>query len=397
LIPLACDETLFMVIPNLCSQFYLEGMHPALVDSEFARLHKTLVGMGDMRRAGHEPTRVMEIAANRSSSIPADEIYGAMAASGVEITPLPDEMRERAWSRWCEAAVSRGHIRWLMLPPTSTLLPDVTQGNCLFPPARTRAGASNFSLLETVIPYAQPSISDGTATIAARFAGRCRLIRKLGQLHRVGEETYPIISLILFSRGDWSLAAHIVEAFCSGQFHKNEIHTIAKVISNSYESILRCSDESKYIEFIPVISSPMEGEAYLAFSEYVLYEAVPVFSGAIAHLALLEIEEEKVSYPVAVAFDERVPTGPLVAFDVNAFTATGLSIFLIAEAANEDAQRQLQDPDFDMGDFVFHKAGVTGPMRANVGGPFLQINIGGSRCPVCGSKGIIRTQISSEI
>ena len=388
LIPLACDETFFAAIPSLCNQLFLKEMGATLTDSEFVRLQRLFIGMADMRMAGHEPTRVMEIAADRSSSIPVDEIYGAMAASGVAITPLPDETIDEAWSRWCEAAVSRGHIRWLMLPPTPSLFPDVTQGNCLFPRACTRAGASYSSLLDTVVPYAAPSISDGTVKIAAKFAGRCRLIRKLDPIHRNGGLIFPRLSLILFSRADWSLAAHIAESFSSGQFPTNEIHAIAKVFTNSYDSALRSFNENKSAQFIPVMSSPLEKEAYLAFSEYVSVAVIPVFSGAIAYLALLEAEELQLFYPVAVALGDREPTGLLVAFDVNATTREKGSIFLIAEAGKEDAQRELQDPDFDMGDFIFHKVGVTGPiMRASVSGPFREIKIGGSHCPVCGSKG----------
>lgn len=56
-----------------------------------------------MQIAGFEPTDVMVTAARRNSSIPVNEIYGATAASDVQIAPLLDETIEEAWSRWCEA------------------------------------------------------------------------------------------------------------------------------------------------------------------------------------------------------------------------------------------------------------------------------------------------------
>jgi hypothetical protein len=63
------------------------------------------------------------------------------------------------------------------------------------------------------------------------------------------------------------------------------------------------------------------------------------------------------------------------------------TILLIADAANEDVQRNQQDPDIEMGDSVLHKIGITIPLEVSIDGPFLPFNLGGSLCPVCQSGG----------
>jgi len=390
LIPLACEESFFNSIPGLYLQLYLRETTQAPSGSGFDRLKTEFPGMAYMRLPEHELTRIMEISSYRKASLPVDEIYGAMAVSGVQITPLKNETIEQAWLRWCEAAVTRGHIRWLMLPPIATsVLSHSTQGNCLFPSARVRGLASSCSLAHTVVPYGPPSISAGTVTLAAKYAGRCTILRRLGPFHRSGDIMYPTASLVLFSKGDWSLAVQIAESFSSGALSRNQLHAIAKVLANSYEPALQYFRENennpesgRYNHL--VISSPWEAESFSAFIAFFDRTFKPVFSGAIAYIALLESEDLQLSLPVALALTDRVSTGPLVAFDVNAMTDEEETvILLIAEAGSEDLQRKSFDPDFGPEDFIFHKVGITGPVQARFGTPLESINIGGSRCPVC--------------
>jgi hypothetical protein len=128
---------------------------------------------------------------------------------------------------------------------------------------------------------------------------------------------------------------------------------------------------------------PWEEEAFSAFNDLFYRTFKSMFSGSIAYLALLESEELQLSLPVTVAFGDRVPTGPLVAFDVNATVDEERSILLIAEATTKDAKKTLHDPNFGDEDIIHHKVGVTGPVQASFGTPLESINIGGSRCPVC--------------
>jgi hypothetical protein len=388
LMPLACEELFFWEIPELCLYLNVREVTLAPPGSGFKRLSEELRGMAHMRLPGHEPTIIMEISSHRNASLPVDEIYGAMAVSGIQITPLKNETMEQAWLRWCEAAAARGHIRWLMLPPIApSVLSDSTQGNCVFPSAKKRLEASASLRFITVVPYGPPSISAGTVTLAVKYAGRCTILRRLDPFRRIGELFYPIESLILFSKGDWSLAVHIAESFSSGAFSRNQLHAIAKVLANSYEPALRFFRENENnsgsARYNLVISSPWEEKAFSSFRDFFNKNVITIFRGAIVNLALLESEELQLSLPIALALGDRVPTGPLVAFDVNARTDEGRVILLIAEAGSEDLQRESFDPEFGPEDFIYHKVGITGPVPARFGTPLESINIGGSRCPVC--------------
>jgi hypothetical protein len=52
--------------------------------------------MAVMRIPWHDPTNMVVTTSRCNSSIPVDEIYGTMAASGVQIAPLPDDTIEEA-------------------------------------------------------------------------------------------------------------------------------------------------------------------------------------------------------------------------------------------------------------------------------------------------------------
>ena len=202
LIPLACEEFFFNSIPGLYEYLGLSEITQEPSGSGFDRVKIEFRGMAYMRLPGHEPTTIMEISSHRKASLPVDEIYGAMAVSGIQITPLKNETVEQAWLRWCEAAVARGHIGCLMSPPIApSVSSHSTQGNCLFPSASVRGLASACSLTRTVVPYGPPSILAGTVTLAAKYTGNCTILRRLGPLHRIGGKIYSMASLALFPKG----------------------------------------------------------------------------------------------------------------------------------------------------------------------------------------------------
>lgn len=58
------------------------------------------------------------------------------------------------------------------------------------------------------------------------------------------------------------------------------------------------------------MSSTLEENAYLIFEDYVVRWPMRAVYGSTAYLALIEAEERQISYPVAVALGDRVPTGP---------------------------------------------------------------------------------------
>ncbi|EED15182.1 hypothetical protein TSTA_046360 [Talaromyces stipitatus ATCC 10500] len=91
--------------------------------NEYELLFSHFSGMAAFRTAAtsrnseRDQTRVLEMLGNRQAFLLVDEVYGIMAASTVEIIVQPKESRESAWKRWLEAALTAGHLRWLMLPP----------------------------------------------------------------------------------------------------------------------------------------------------------------------------------------------------------------------------------------------------------------------------------------
>jgi hypothetical protein len=91
---LCIDDVLFRALPNLCDVF---DIREAAVENipGFTKFYSSMVGA----RAGKiDPTRVMELLGNRTASFPDDEVYGAMAASGVIIQPGVVSGQNEIWS-----------------------------------------------------------------------------------------------------------------------------------------------------------------------------------------------------------------------------------------------------------------------------------------------------------
>jgi hypothetical protein len=215
--PVRVDDRLFQAIPVLCDQLAITEYMSRDPGTEFAILHTHFSGMANFRLPDIERTRIMELIGNRKATVPVDEVYGIMAASTVEIDPVKGETREEAWERWCEAAVLKGHIRWLMLPPgSSTAKPgSASRINCVLPCFSERHDLSSASFLDSVMPFGSPTAKDGTFTLTGRYIGSCKLIRRLGSTHRSKSGFYHRdITLILFSQGKWSIALQGARAFC---------------------------------------------------------------------------------------------------------------------------------------------------------------------------------------
>jgi hypothetical protein len=83
---------LFGIIPTMCERWRLNKLHSPELDS----LYTLFGGMAVMRIPWHDPTNMVVTASRHNSSIPVGEIYGTMAASGVQIAPLPDDTIEEA-------------------------------------------------------------------------------------------------------------------------------------------------------------------------------------------------------------------------------------------------------------------------------------------------------------
>lgn len=89
-IPLRVREILFSAIPSICDTLNISEC----IGRKYTRLYSYFSGMMNCKLRGIDRTRIMELLGNRSATVPADEIYGAMAASGV-IIDLSDPNHSR--------------------------------------------------------------------------------------------------------------------------------------------------------------------------------------------------------------------------------------------------------------------------------------------------------------
>ncbi|KAJ5640100.1 HET domain protein [Penicillium longicatenatum] len=129
--PISINDELFIAIPRLCDEFEVAGCtaRNLSINNDYSLLFSHFSGMAASRAKAIERTRVMELLGNRKATVPVDEVYGIMAATGVEISVRPKESRETAWKRWLEAALMAGHLRWLMIPPSILSAVQVLNNN----------------------------------------------------------------------------------------------------------------------------------------------------------------------------------------------------------------------------------------------------------------------------
>ena len=137
LVSVIIRDILFSALPGICDTLSIDECF----GGDFERLYGYFSGMSNLRLKRCDRTRVRELLGNRSTALPRDEVYGVMAASGVEIPTQSIETNEGAWSKWFEQAVSEGHVRWLLMPVATTSSVAVTHRNtqsCILPPFEMR-------------------------------------------------------------------------------------------------------------------------------------------------------------------------------------------------------------------------------------------------------------------
>lgn len=195
--PLKVDERLFQEIPNVCDYLSIEE---CLVP-KYSKLYSHFAGMAGARLKKIEPTRVMELLGNRTATIPEDEIYGLMSASGVVLQQTGVTGKEKVWTLWWEKAIQTGHLRWALLPPSIPLIPgSPALRNCIMPEYSVRHLASTNSVLDAVQPYGPVDITSGIVSMVGRVAGRCEIYKKLGLIHIEDDGTViRDLTLILFA------------------------------------------------------------------------------------------------------------------------------------------------------------------------------------------------------
>ena len=331
LVPLRINEELFMALPLVCDNLNISEC----VLGKYSILYHYYMGMAGARLEQIDKTRIMELLGNRTASFGVDEIFGTMAASGVVIDQIDVETKEEAWRLWWEAAVRQGHVRWALLPP-GTPTPGGTlrlRGdylNCAMPAFSTRHLASFGSGLDTVTPLGEVKVEDGMVTMAGRFAGVCRIIKRLGrlQLDATGL-VYRDITLILFGSNNWAQCLRTARAFGGGRYNPKQIRIIAQVLKHNFYRAKLVVFMNRQGDFRPFFRN---GYYKSIWSDFMLLQSVHmmVMNKGVAFLAEMQ-NEQSMADIVIVAEDEEHPKGKLIAVDFGAEDKSGRTLLATLE------------------------------------------------------------------
>jgi hypothetical protein len=395
--PISIDDELFVAIPGLCEQFEITEctIRGESIDNEYELLFSHFSGMAASRISAIERTRVMEMLGNRQAFLPVDEVYGIMAVSTVEISVQPKESRESAWKRWLDAALRAGHLRWLMIPPAMLSIGEAAELTCEGVLCSRRHELSSASGLDTVTPYGPVVVSESTVSLTARHIGPCTILRKLGPVHRCGKGwVHRDLTLIVYSKGVWSLAIDIAVAFGSGRYRNKQLILIAQVLKNNYSRALRFIQRRMEEKFYPILQSELHRFVWRDFLQLLSRSVMDNMNFGVGYLVRVRCPTTKMSFLTVLVTNGLRPKGGLVAFDCNARSADRRHKLLIGERSTTELQKQASDPTL-----IWHKAGVT----ISVGEDYAvgwngialgTINVGGSRCQVC--KRVLACDINIE-
>ncbi|KAF1844993.1 uncharacterized protein K460DRAFT_416329 [Cucurbitaria berberidis CBS 394.84] len=387
--PVVIDDMLFQALPGLCDQLCITECISRAPESEFAVLYTHFSGMANSRLGAIEPTRVMELLGNRKATVAVDEVYGIMAACGVEIEPIIGESREAAWGRWWEAAVCEGHLRWAMLPPAplidKTKVSVAGSSNCIIPEFAHRHSVSAASYLNSMAPLGTCTVDDGTLTLSGRLVGNCTLLRKLGSVHRSQNDLFHRdITLILFARGRWSDALQIVEAFGPGRYNRKQQLSLAHILVDNHSKVLRYIRRNSEMDFHPSFRSNLHYRVWGDFMQLLSRCIMDGLNDGIGYLARIRHPSLDIFFTTVVIVGNYLPTSSLIALDFNAVTEDQRLILLIAEVPMdliipEDSRTTMAS---------LHKLGTTIPVTLDYNGlwgtPRIErFDLGGSRCHVC--------------
>lgn len=379
--PITIDDKFFQAIPGLCDQLQITECLSREPGSEFEVLFSYFSGMANSRLGDIEQTRIMELLGNRKATVAVDEVYGIMAASGVEILPRRKETKEEAWQRWCEAAVTAGRIRWAMLPKPAKSFTN----SCVIPAFNLRHELSSRSMLDHVEPFGAASMKNGTITLIGRRIGSCRLLRRLGSLHRSENGYHRDITLILFSNGRWSIALQLAQAFSASTYDGRRLKAIAQVMTTNYNKARQFVQHGREEMFTPFYATSLQFKAWSDLMLLLSQSIMDPMNGSIAYLARISraIMGFSISILAIIVLDDRAPVGPLEAIDFNAITGQQQRILMVVEKPQSTTLITAVSLVVSL-----HKAGTTLPVSGAYDTAldmlsFESFDIGGTRCAVC--------------
>lgn len=275
----------------------------------------------------------------------------------VDLSP-PNRPREFIWRLWCEQAIREGHIRWALLPPYVSpryRLKSSSEWNCVLPDFYMRHQSSAALALDSIKPVGPVSVTtnDGTVILTGRWAGSCKLIRRLGSVCEDSGKglIHRDITLIVLAGGNWLLALKLALAFGAGRYNRKKTIMIARVLQSNFTRAIRVI-ESTEESFRPRILGSREATVWADFMTL----QMGVMSGMNHGVAYpVEIRNSiQPTYAVAVFGDRKfVPIEPawLEALHFEANTTDDRWALMI-----------IQRPDTMSGNTTFHKEAMTLPL-----------------------------------
>ncbi|KAM0163661.1 hypothetical protein ACHAPG_001187 [Botrytis cinerea] len=327
---LRIDDVMFSALPDLCDVFNIGEA----IGGRYAKVYDFYTGMVNAGAGKIDQTRVMELLGNRSASFPDDEIYGAMAASGVVITPGVVTGQDNVWALWWEEAIRQGHHRWAFLPP---VISESTSTNCIMPPFKSRHKSSQYSGLDTVhVKEGKVIISDGSINMQGRWAGSCRIIRRLGKVYRdLNGGLCRDITMILFASGRWKLALRLVAAFGGGRYSWKQSLAIAQVLQANYHGARKTARSEKGHTMVFRKLTEFQRTIWGDFMRLMMSQMIPLNDG-IAYLAC--IKNTSKSTDIIVVSDDHQPLNRLHALDFGIQDVSERSPFMIVSAPKTDVK-----------------------------------------------------------
>ncbi|KAI1326771.1 heterokaryon incompatibility protein-domain-containing protein [Xylariaceae sp. FL0255] len=376
LVSLVVDDVLFPALTSICDTLVIDEC----LGDEFNKLYSFFSGMANSRMRRVDRTRVMELLGNRKATVECDEVYGVMAASGVEITTIKGESKEQAWTRWVEAAFGRGHLRWLLMPAAgelSTTYPQAISKNCVVVPFGVRHKASSGSALDTVSPLDPVEVQNGAVTVTGRLIGSCHVEARLGRVHEpTPNRIHRDITLILFTSGKWRKAMQIASAFGAGRYNARQTILIAQALVNNWARAIYAVRRRREDEFKMKLQTRRQ---YIIWQDFMAFQMgqMPGMNEGVAHLVTIHRASIAIDAVIVLSPGQPVPGGELAVIDIGGRTVDRRCVFLIATKGS----------NFGIGE-VMHKLCVTLPVTGDyevlIQSLALQtFTLGGSDCGIC--------------
>lgn len=333
LIPVHVKDILFGAIPDICDVLNITEC----IGGKFSKLFSHFQGMVNCRLKKIDRTRIMELLGNRSATMPEDEVYGVMAASGVNIENVSSNQKEDIWRHWCEQAIREGHLRWALLPsyvsPQTSVAKSPQNRNCAIPDFYMRHKSSSVSQLDSIEPLGPIKVDSGSVTMFGRWAGSCTLVRYLGGVYEnPANQIHRNMTLISFAQGSWSLALNIALAFGAGRYNPYQIRVIAHVLQSSFSRVIQAIKKGED-GFRPNVRGRLQDYVWVDFMQLQMSQ-MPALNDGEAYLVTIN-NGIKSTHTVAVFGDEICPNAQLDALHFEANGPDGRSVCMIVQRPSE--------------------------------------------------------------